>query len=414
MRSTEFLRDTLIPMMIRADEDWQRKGPEEVTPMDVATRGSLLKGQFLEKHVPQLFLDKIFAAVAHELTQQKGFEIHANGGRIYRLFIVSPNRKRPDSFYQHAVYQFYLWIHLLTEFAPEECSREMNVYLYLLPDKKVLPTTSFAHSDNHGLSIENINTAFTRTCSEISEINIFREDEWFKVLMHETFHNHGLDFSLHFDQYDFAVQEELKLCFPALQSTVLLFESYCEFWAEMLHSLFVAFFQSKSALCRRPRNPNSTRKKSKKKKNAQRVVAATTACNVATTTVWKRAQKILIQERDFSTFQCVKVLNHYGLTYTDLVSSSSSLNHRHFSETTTNAFAYYVIKCIMFHCDFLDWHLANNGPTLRFSDENILGFCRWLQKWRKTIIPHMKHMEQVYHKTPKTSPMSKTLRMVLN
>ena len=40
-----------------------------------------------------------------------------------------------------------------------------------------------------------VNTGFTTTCPVDSEIVIFREEEWFKVFIHETFHNFALDFS---------------------------------------------------------------------------------------------------------------------------------------------------------------------------------------------------------------------------
>ena len=43
----------------------------------------------------------------------------------------------------------------------------------------------------------NINGGVSNVCvkNSLSEIVIFRREEWFKVLIHETFHNYGLDFS---------------------------------------------------------------------------------------------------------------------------------------------------------------------------------------------------------------------------
>ena len=45
------------------------------------------------------------------------------------------------------------------------------------------------------LNSSHVNTAFTRTCPKKSEIVVFRKEEWFKVFIHESFHNFGLDFS---------------------------------------------------------------------------------------------------------------------------------------------------------------------------------------------------------------------------
>ena len=64
------------------------------------------------------------------------------------------------------------------------------MYIYFTSLKKKLP-----NSNIHILGENNVNTAFTHTCPVNSEIVIFRKEEWFKVLMHETFHNFALDFS---------------------------------------------------------------------------------------------------------------------------------------------------------------------------------------------------------------------------
>ena len=392
MKSTEFLRDVIFPMIQKAHDNWTLKKRDFVGTLD---QSALFQGQNFHD-IPPLYRDKIATAASSEMVQQKGYIIRLpdpHGGdreRIHRLFIVSPGKNRSDAFYRNAVYKFFLWTSVLSSFSPEECSREMNVYLYLLPDLKVLP-----QEKSRPLSMENVNTAFTRFCSRATEINIFREEEWFKVFIHETFHNHGLDFSLHFDQYDAAVQTELQRSFPALKSRVLLYESYCEFWAETLHSLYVVFLQS-----RRPEKHASTRKMTRRQRGSLRIL-------------WTRAQKIFSEEHEFAKLQCVKVLDHYGLTYADLMLQQSESSPT-FKDESTNTFAYYVIKCVMVHCNFLDWHLAANGPTLRFSDKNIMGFCNWLHTVRHRMIPALKRTEHVYMRMPKTSRMSKTLRMVTN
>ena len=40
-----------------------------------------------------------------------------------------------------------------------------------------------------------VNSGYTYTCKENNEIVIYREEEWLKVLIHESFHAYGLDFS---------------------------------------------------------------------------------------------------------------------------------------------------------------------------------------------------------------------------
>jgi hypothetical protein len=62
--------------------------------------------------------------------------------------------------------------------------------LYFTNYLKILPPANGSIIDQ-----EHANTAFTTSCKTNTEINLFREEEWFKVLVHETFHCMGLDFS---------------------------------------------------------------------------------------------------------------------------------------------------------------------------------------------------------------------------
>jgi hypothetical protein len=83
------------------------------------------------------------------------------------------------------------------------------------------------------------------------------------------------------------------------------------------------------------------------------------------------------RECAFTRIQCVRVLRHYDLTFEDLLTDDG---RRRFDERQSNVFAYFVIKCVMMHGGFLDWHFKHNGPTLRFLGENIVDFSKWLKK----------------------------------
>lgn len=147
MKSTEFLRDVIFPMIQKAHDNWTLKKRDFVGTLD---QSALFQGQNFHD-IPTLYRDKIATAASSEMVQQKGYVIRLpdpHGGdreRIYRLFIVSPGKNRSDAFYRNAVYKFFLWISVLSSFSPEVCSREMNVYLYLLPDLKVLPQEKVDH-----------------------------------------------------------------------------------------------------------------------------------------------------------------------------------------------------------------------------------------------------------------------------
>jgi len=350
-KATLFFTKTLIPMIQTAHQAWPHL-------VGIDAPRTMFQGRYFASHVPKIFRDKVLAAPR---LQQKACQMTLNG-HVYRVYVVSLKR-RTETFFRDVFYKTYLWLSVCSAFASRECSQTLDIYLYLLPDQKKLPNKGSL------FKVEHVNTAFTRSCEPQSEINIFREEEWFKVLIHETFHNHGFDFSQHFDRYD--IQQQLRTCFPALKSPVLLFESYCELWAAVLHTLFLAFLQE----------PGS---------------------------VWPRFDRMWRIERIFSRLQCVKVLKHHGVTYDQLQDARFT-----FEEQGTNAFAYYVVKCLMMHCGFLEWHLTANGNSLQFLDANVGKMCKWIcHVFRDAAF--LKSLRLMERQEVPSLLVKKTLRMVAN
>jgi len=142
------------------------------------------------------------------------------------------------------VERMFIWLSIAYAYSPVNCAKNLNVYLYLTDLKKMLPTI-----DASPIDWEHANTAFTYSCreehisshnenndnKEISEINIFREEEWFKVFIHETIHCMGLDFS-HMDT-GFS-NSKIHSIFN-INVDVKLFESYTECLAEIMNSIFL-------------------------------------------------------------------------------------------------------------------------------------------------------------------------------
>jgi len=127
-----------------------------------------------------------------------------------------------------------------------------------------------------------------------------------------------------------------------INSKYNLFESYTEFWATFLNSVYTAT------------------KLSGEKMDNKNFLRYFDFC--------------LNYERIFSLFQCVKVLDHMGLTYKNLISKdeiSLSLKKLYYKENT-NVFAYYVIKMILlyFNNDFVNWCKKNNINNIFNSNKN--------------------------------------------
>lgn len=274
------------------------------------------------------------------------------GGRTYNLHFYTVNASKKLNTYLHKI---NTWLTVASKYADARCSNQVDVYLYLTPLKKVLPK-----SREQDISEEHANTAFTTSCAPKTEIVLFREEEWFKVFIHESFHNLGLDFSETYGQTK--GRQMLKSMFN-IQSDFRLFEVYCEMWAELVNVLIIS---------------NNT---------------------------YINAIQL---ERKFAMFQAAKILDFYGLNYEDLFSNSD------YNEST-EVFCYYILKSLLMYNlnTFLEWVVDEQGGSLQFIKTNVERFIK------KLIVPYYKQsnyincMEQVqsYFDIPRSKAIDKTMRM---
>jgi hypothetical protein len=218
----------------------------------------------------------------------------------------------------------YLWFHFVDMYASTKCSLTINAYINLTPFTKRVP------KDGSPIDQINANTAFTTFCSSNTDIHVYRLEEWFKVLIHESFHSLGLEFS----PFTNSDTNRRILEMFAVKSDVNLGESYAEIWAEIINCVIVSYLSVRD------------------KGNHARML--------------KKLNELLNIETKFSLFQCAKVLRHNNMKYSDFLSGSSS-TLRNYSENT-NVLSYYVIKSIlMYHKDeFIDWCVSNNKNPLDF------------------------------------------------
>jgi hypothetical protein len=239
-----------------------------------------------------------------------------------------------------------MWLYMLNTYASKECATSITIYLYLTSLEKNLPTSNISVLDE-----KNVNTAFTTSCPVRSEIVVFRKEEWFKVLIHETFHNFGLDFSTMSSR----VVDKCILGIFQVHSHVNAYEAYTEFWAEVINALFCAFYSTK--------NDKDF---------------------LSTFDVY------INFERTYSLFQMVKTLQFMGLTYSDLLSNSEhvAVKRENLYKEKTNVLAYYVLKSILLnnYQGFIQWCNTHNLSLLQFKKTtgNLTQFCEFIRKNHKT------------------------------
>jgi hypothetical protein len=271
-----------------------------------------------------------------------------------------------------------LIIHLmciLNIYSNKKCSKNLTIFIYMTSLKKELPKTNA-----HILDQTNVNTAFTRTCLTTSEIVIFRKEEWFKVLIHESFHNFGLDFA---DMNNTECHAKILRMFK-VSSEVNLFEAYTEFWAEIINACLCSFLILQ--------NKNDVNE------------------------FLSNADFFINFERTYSFFQLVKTLDFMGVTYTDLY--SSSLRNSKYKEKS-NILAYYVIKTILIHNfqDFLSWCQTHNTSLLQFNKEgdNQIKMCNFIEQkyMSNTLLDNIYKSDTLFRKIKGKNRLSQNLRMTM-
>jgi hypothetical protein len=292
--------------------------------------------------------------------------------------------KHPElmlSLYNSYVDKILVWLFIANEFSSKSCSKKLTIFIYMTSLQKHLP-----ESNINVLDRMNVNTAFTYTCLPTSEIVVFRYEEWFKVLIHESFHNLGLDFSgMNIDR---CVKRILSIF--NVESDVLLYEAYTEFWAETINSMFCSFYLSSN------------------KDNEEEFIT--------------NFDFFINLERTYSFFQLVKSLNFMGLQYADLYSNSqdAEILRKTMYKEKSNVLCYYIIRAILMnnYQGFLSWCNENNTSLLNFkkTNTNLDNFCKFIERNYKStsMLEGVGCMENILSKIKNTKTKTKTKKYSKN
>lgn len=210
-----------------------------------------------------------------------------------------------------------------------------TIRIYMTPFLKSINNKSI-------LGPSEINSGYTRLCgSSVNDIVVYRKEEWLKVCIHECIHYFGLDFS----NIDTNIYVPLMKGIFNIVSDHLLYESYTEFWAEMVY------------LC------------------------------LYSVETGNRINGLISIERKHSIENCKHILRNAGITYTDVLHSNPKKNTEIFTEHT-NVFCYYFLKTLYVYYldDFLQWNIKNNTTLLSISKnpQIIKDLCKWIEIKSKT------------------------------
>lgn len=257
------------------------------------------------------------------------FECTINNRTIRLIFIIFKNNNfERIAYYKTYAHRVYMWLSMISK--KSTCVETLTIYVYLTPFKKQLP-----ENKSESIGPVHANTGYTYRCEKENEIVIYREEEWFKVVLHETMHAFGNDFST-----DEGSSSAIKQLFSLPTGiSIRMSETYSEIWARIMNVVFQTYFKNPPSL--------ESRSALQFKKNVE---------------------FYLHLESIFSLYQCIKILDFMGVNYQLLIDDSdhSKKMIRSFYRENTNVFAYYVLTSVLLnnHDAFLSWCVKHNGPGL--------------------------------------------------
>ena len=253
-----------------------------------------------------------------------------------------------------------MWLYIAFSYCKKSYGKKINIFMYLTSEKKHIPKNNLSI-----LGPEHCNTAVTTACEKNGDILIYREEEWFKVLIHETFHLLCLDFANMPNYIISEFNKKIRGIIP-VKSDYNLFEAYSEFWATIWNCAFCSY----------------------------NIIDDNNFLNFVSYMDYCIQVEIV-----FSIFQMNKILHFMGLTYRQLYTKDETaytIARRYLYREKTNVLAYYIVKTILLfnHVDFMNWCDINNGGSLiqfRNTRLNLMEFAKFIEqkykdgKFLKTI-----------------------------
>ena len=339
------------------------------------------------------------------------------------VYEINNIKKKSASYFKNAVLKIYLWLKIASKYASKECGPKLECFIYLTPFKRSHPlfskqadmtstTKETAYEDYeeyeelyHHVNTNmqkrvriggvlkpiHINGGVSNVCKPSGQIIVYRKEEWFKVFIHETMHNYGLDFS----EMDISGANSLLHKIFTIQKNVKLYESYCEVWARIMNIVFETYFDINS---RAKFSSRTTRKnfidnlKLNENKGGEYGASSSEINEVSIKNAQNRRKFVkqfynyLQYESLFSLFQNIKILNYMGLDY-NIITNCTDSNYivaKKLYKEETNAFAYYVIVSILLSNfnNFILWCIDNNTNIIQFNKNknSLTSFVQFIYK----------------------------------
>ena len=258
-----------------------------------------------------------------------------NERNVDLIFIVFSDKDIKDiNIYNRYAHNVFLVLDLLFIYSNKNCSENQEINIYMTPFKRELPNSK----SKLILSPIHINGGISYVCPTTGKITIYRKQEWFKVLIHESFHNLGFDFAnMNLNNFN----KKMHTIFP-LKSEFNIFEAYCEFWALTLNVIISSFLINGGS-----KTYNEFE---------------------------ERFKEYMLIEQSFTYLQVNKILWYMDLNYIDLFGKDrNNIIAREKYKENTNVFSYYICKMILLsdYNKFIVWCIENNNNIFDFNKTKL-------------------------------------------
>lgn len=335
---------------------------------------SLLDSNYIPNHIKKE-IEKI------RYTYTYFFIVKSNNVKVTVNFLL--NSRDDIKYYDDCIKKIIIWLNFAYTYSNTK-NASFLLNMYLSEERKTIPKNNTKVLDQ-----DNCNTAVTYACAIKGECLIYRKEEWFKVLIHETMHALCLDFS----GFTYTnLKKKISNIFP-INSKFEISETYSETWATILNNVFIS---------------NEMANNDKDRFN-----------------FFNSLMKLDIY---FSLFQVVKLLdfmNIYEYEYLYCKEKECMIFQKLYKENT-NVFAYYVLKmvCIYNYVSFINFCKSNNTDIINFNKNGSRGenslilhnFLNLLKKCYKDnkLLKSYEHMKKMYKIEKKSDNLFllNTLRMI--
>ena len=228
------------------------------------------------------------------------------------------------------------WIHTVVKYTEHNCGKSQLIDIYFTDNKKLFPKSSVIT-----LGPINCNSGFSTVCSERNEITIFRNEEWFKVFLHESCHSFGLEPS---HLFEIQLNNYIAGALP-IKPEVRVSEAYVEVWARIINVIYGAIINSNGR-----------------------------------DEFYILLRFSLQLEALFSVYQAVRVLNFMNLNYESVIDMTSVVAKMLYKEDT-HVFAYYILSAALMNnaIGFARWCSNNNTKWIKFYNSNRT--CRSFERF---------------------------------